>query len=552
MRRPTDNPILRFAISAAVVPSVVFLYFRWLHVNPTTVGFTFLLVILLISAAWGLRYAIFTAVLATVAYNYFFLPPLLRFTIADPQNWIALFAFLVTAVVASQLSERARRGTLHADQRRHEVERLYSFSQELWVSENVFELLNIIPKHIVDSFNVSGAALFLEGKQQAYFFDEASRSLFPIEQLKAISDRGEPVLDREHRMCYMPLRMGVRSVGALGLAGCDLSRESLEAIGSLAAISIERANTVEKLTRSEAARESDRLRSVLLDSVTHAFRPPRTAIKASAETLLSEVELERPQRRDLLAVINEESDRLDRLVGEAAEVVQLDSRQLQFDFAAHHMREAIDPAIQRSQPALRTHNLEVTVPQTLPAVRMDVDRITEVLVHLLDNAAKYSPPETPIHLTVEQRDSEVLTSVADHGPGVDEMEQEMIFDKFYRGRNQRTLIQAFSGKTLDVHTVLRDSKGNTWIGTIGQGLARLRSLPRARVSVLDNGKLQPSSPRPSTQYRALHRVPCAEAPLRLIMKLCGQESRGEGSCPDNLVGSAVSYIVSAWLPAGFC
>jgi two-component system sensor histidine kinase KdpD len=480
VKRPTDNPILRFAISAAVVAAVVVLYSRWLHVNPTTVGFSFLLVILLISAAWGLRYAIFTAVLATVAYNYFFLPPLFHFTIADPQNWIALFAFLVTAVVASQLSERARRGTLHAEQRRHEVERLYSFSQELWVSENVFELLNIIPKHIVDAFDVSGAALFLEGKQQAYFFDEPSRSLFPIEQLKVISDRGEPVLDREHRICYMPLRMGVRSVGALGLAGCDLSRESLEAIGSLAAISIERANTVEKLTRSEAARESDRLRSVLLDSVTHEFRTPLTAIKASAETLLSEVELEKPQRRDLLAVINEESDRLDRLVGEAAEVVQLDSHQLQFDFAAHHMREAIDAAIQRSQPALRTHHLEVTIPETLSAVRMDVDRITEVLVHLIDNAAKYSPPDTPIHLTVERRDSEVLTSVADHGPGVDEMEQEMVFEKFYRGRNQRMLIQG-TGMGLAIAKAIVELHGGKMGVTsqLGRGSLFYFSLPTA-------------------------------------------------------------------------
>jgi K+-sensing histidine kinase KdpD len=107
---------------------------------PEKGGFSLLLVVLLISAAWGLRYAIFTAIVATVAYNYFFLPPLFRFTIADLQNWIALFAFLVTAVVASQLSEQARRGMLYADQRRREVERLYSFSQQLWVSENVFEL----------------------------------------------------------------------------------------------------------------------------------------------------------------------------------------------------------------------------------------------------------------------------------------------------------------------------------------------------------------------------------------------------------------------------
>jgi two-component system sensor histidine kinase KdpD len=478
VKRPTDNPILRFATSAAVVSAVVFLYFRWLHVNPTTVGFSLLLVILLISTAWGLRYAIFTAFLATVAYNYFFLPPLFRFTIADPQNWIALFAFLVTAVVASQLSERARRGTLHADQRRHEAERLYSFSQQLWVSENVFELLNMIPKHIVDSFEVTGAALFLESKQEAYFFDDASRSLFPIEQLKAISDRGEPVLDREHRICYMPLRMGVRSVGALGLTGCDLSRESLEAIGSLAAISIERANTVEKLSRSEAARESDRLRSVLLDSVTHEFRTPLTAIKASAETLLSDVELERPQRKDLLAVINEESDRLNRLVGEAAEVAQLDSHQVHLRFAKHPIREAIDAAIQNSEQALRRHALEVTISQTLPPVRMDVDRIAEVLTHLLENAGKYSPPETPIHITAELRDSDVVTSVADHGPGVDEMEQEMIFEKFYRGRDQRMTIQG-TGMGLTIAKAIVELHGGKMGVTsqLGRGSLFYFSLP---------------------------------------------------------------------------
>lgn len=420
---------------------VVVVYFRWLHVNPTTVGFSLLLLILLISAAWGLRCAIFTAIVATVAYNYFFLPPLFRFTIADPQNWVALLAFLVTAVVASQLSERARRGSVYADQRRREVERLYSFSQQLWLSENVFELLNVIPRYLVESFDLSGAALYLETKQEVYFFDAASRSSFPADELKAISDRGEPVLNREKRICFMPVRMGVRTVGALGLSGCDLSRESLEAVGSLVAISIERCNTVEKLTRSEAARESDRLRSVLLDSVTHEFRTPLTSIKASAETCLSNPKLDETQRNDLLQVINEESDRLNRLVGEAAEVAQLDSHQLQFHFEIHQIREAIDAAVKRSEQALRRHPLEIIVPEDVPPVRMDLERIIEVLVHLLDNAAKYSPPNTPIQITAELQDSMIVTSVADHGPGIDQMEQEMIFEKFYRGKEQRMIIQ---------------------------------------------------------------------------------------------------------------
>jgi two-component system, OmpR family, sensor histidine kinase KdpD len=445
---------------------IVFVYFRWLHVNPATVGFTFLLVILFISAAWGLYFAIFTAFLATIAYNYFFLPPVLRLTIADPQNWVALAAFLVTAVAASQLSERARRSAIHADQRRREVERLYAFSQQLWLNDNVFGLLNAIPKHIVDSFDVSSAALFLEAKQETYFFDERSRNLFPSSQLKAISDRGEPVLDRSHRNCYMPVRMGVRTVGALGIAGCDLSRESLEAIGSLVAIAIERGHTVERLTKVEATRESDRLRSVLLDAVTHEFRTPLTAIKASAETLLSEAELDKSQRKDLLTVINQECDRLNRLVGEAGEVAQLDSHSLHFHLEKHSIAEAIQAAMQGSQAALRGHPVHTTIPENLPPVKMDRDRITEVLTQLLDNAGKYSPPDTPIQITAELRDSEVITSVADHGPGIDQMEQEMIFEKFYRGRHQRTLIQG-TGMGLAIAKAIVELHGGK-IGVMSQ------------------------------------------------------------------------------------
>jgi len=135
VKRPLDKPILRFGLSAIIVAAITFLCYRWLHINYATVGFGFLLAVLFISANWGLRYATFTAILATVAYNYFFLPPLFRFTIADPQNWIALLTFLVTAVVASQLSERARRSALSAEDRRREFERLYALSQQLWLTE---------------------------------------------------------------------------------------------------------------------------------------------------------------------------------------------------------------------------------------------------------------------------------------------------------------------------------------------------------------------------------------------------------------------------------
>lgn len=478
VKRASDNQILRFLASAAAVCAVTFVYHRAVHVNPTTVGFTFLVSILIVSAAWGLRYAIFMAVLSTLSYNYFFLPPLFHFSIADPQNWIALFAFLFTAIIASELSERARREAAQSNQRRREVERLYRFSEQLLVSENVFQLLNVIPRYIVDSFGVTGAAMFLERKQETYYFDSASQSTFPADQLRAISGRGEPVLDREHGVCFMPLRMGVRSVGSLGLSGCDLSRETLEAMGSLAATAIERANTVERLTKTEAARESDRLRSVLLDSVTHEFRTPLTAIKASAETLLSDVELDKPQRKDLLAVINEESDRLNRLIGEAAEVAQLDSHQLQLRFEPHHMKEAIEAAIAQSRSALQNHTVKTSIADNLPLIRMDLDRITEVLVHLLDNAGKYSQPGTQIQITADVSGGEVVTSVADHGPGIENIEQEMIFEKFYRGRNQRMTIQG-TGMGLAIARAIVELHGGK-IGVtsqLGRGSLFYFSLP---------------------------------------------------------------------------
>lgn len=475
--RPLEQ-LLRFAAAAAIDVVIVWFYFKMVRVNPTTVGFTFLLGVLVISAVWGLKYAIFMAFVAALAYNYFFLPPLLHFTIADSQNWVALFAFLITALIASELSARARREALESKHRRHEVERLYAFSQQLLVSDNVFGLLNKVPAHIVESFGVAGVAVFLENKQKTYFSDISVQSLLSTEQLKAISGRGEPVLDRRNRICFMPLRLGVRAIGTVGISGCDLSRETLEAIGSLVAIAIERASTMERLTKAEATRESDRLRSLLLDSVTHEFRTPLTAIKASAETLLSEIELEKPQIKDLATVINEESDRLNRLVGEAAEVAQLDAHQIELRFEPHHIREAVDFAVQQSKHALEGHPLEVMMPETLPPVSMDLKRITEALAHLLENAGKYSPAGTPIHIAAELRNTHLVTSVADHGPGIDDMEQAMIFEKFYRGRNQRLTIQG-TGMGLAIAKAIVELHGGT-IGItsqLGRGSLFYFSLP---------------------------------------------------------------------------
>jgi two-component system sensor histidine kinase KdpD len=475
--------VLRYLVVIALDALIAWFCFHILNRNPTTVGFIFLLAILVVSATWGLRYATFMAVLATLLYNFFFLPPLFTFNIADPQNWIALLAFLTTAIIGSQLSERARREARQATQRRKEVERLYALSQQLLVSENVFELLNKLPAYIAEVFGATGVALFLENKQKIYLSDINVQPLFPQEQLRAVNARGEPMFDHNQRLGYMPMRMGVRPVGTLAVAGCDISRETLEAVGSLVAIAIEHTSTMEKLSKAEAARESGRMRSLLLDSVTHEFRTPLTAIKASAQTLLSEVELDKPQLKDLATVIDEESDRLNHLVGEAAEVAQFDARQVELHMEPHRISEAVRMAIEKVKKMVDKRSIELAVPEDLPAINMDIDRVAEVLVQLLDNAAKYSPPETPIHISAELQNNRVITSVADHGPGIDDAEQTMIFEQFYRGRNQRISVQG-TGMGLSIARAIVELHGGTMGVTsqLGRGSVFYFSLPVATVS----------------------------------------------------------------------
>jgi two-component system sensor histidine kinase KdpD len=420
------------------VAVLVAFYFRVIHANPTTVALSFLVIVLLVAAAWGLKYAVYTSVIATAAFNFFFLPPIGTFTIADPQNWVAMAVFLITGIIASHLSDKARRQTLAADSRRREVEHLYSFSQQLLVTDNVFELLNRIPRLICEEFDLTTAAVFLSGRGQVYYSDATAHGLISADDLKAVSGRGEPGGDTSRGILLVPLRVGVRSVGSIGIIGM-LSRQTFEAIAGLVAIAVERAGAVEKLTRAEAARESESLRTALLDAVTHEFRTPLTSIKAAASTLSSNIELDPAQRRDMLAVIEEEADRLNRLVGEAAEMAQLDARQVRLQMEAADVKEAIDVAVKELQPRLTDHPVEVKLAPDLPRIRMDVQRISEVLRHLIENAAKYSPAGTPIHLTADRTGRLVRVSVADHGPGIDDFEQSLIFEKFYRGRGQRSV-----------------------------------------------------------------------------------------------------------------
>ena len=446
-------------IAATAMAALVVLCYHLLLVklNPTTVALTFLVGVLIVSTNWGLYPAIFMALISTLAFNFFFLPPVGTLTISDPQNWVALGAFLITAVIASELSARARREARSAHERRAEAEKLYKFSQELLSTEKISELLNVTPNYIVESFGVESAAIALTDRPDVY------RSSSVIDRLKyhdlqLVGARGEPQINSQEQIAIIPLKMGVRSVGSVGVSGITPSRETLESMASLIAIAVERAGAIEKLSRTEAVRESEHLRSVLLDSVTHEFRTPLTAIKASVTTMLANDHLAEDQRKELLTVIDEESDRLNRLVGEAAEMAQLDANRVELHLGSHPITEAIEDALVRSKQVLQQHPVEVRAAKDLPLVRMDTARISEVLMQLLENAAKYSPAGRAIQITAEARRRVLVTSVADHGPGIDDLEQSLIWEKFYRGRDQRMQVQG-TGMGLAISKAIIEAHG---------------------------------------------------------------------------------------------
>lgn len=424
---------LRLVGAVALVAAIIFVYYRIIPANNLTVGLTLVLAILGIATWWGFTESIAAAIAGTLGLNYFFLPPVGEFTISDPENWVALAVFLVTAVTASELSVRARQRAAEAIARSQEVERLYALGQTLLLSGSVRSAARDIVNSIIRTFEIPGAVLFNQLTDE--FFRSDGRGLISDEQLRHVAETGEPLNDAGRRIAIVPIRLGGQCTGSLGFVGSSLSAAALNALAYLVAIGIERARTIEETNKAEAARQSEVLKATLLDALAHDLKTPLTSIKGAVTHLLANPH--DAEELELLTIANEEADRLNRLVVEVLEMARIEASKLHPDRAPHNIMDIIQATLKAQEESLKERVIKLRVPESLPVADVDFEFIEQVLKQLLDNAVNYSPPGAPLTISAQAEGERIIVNVADEGKGIPVDEQSKIFDKFYRGRAWR-------------------------------------------------------------------------------------------------------------------
>jgi two-component system sensor histidine kinase KdpD len=421
----------RVVAAVSLVAVITAFYFRILRVNPTTVALSYLVAILLIATWWGIVEATAASVAAVLCFNFFFLPPIGTFTIADPQNWVAFVAFLVTAVVASQLSGRARQRGIDAAGRERDLERLYALSRGLLLSPGGPSIPGAIAHHIADVFELQAVAVYDHHTDTITY---AGPSELPGVEAKLRDVARQAVSFRDASgLVVTAIRLGGAPIGSLAVLDPGLSDTVLQSIVNLAAIGLERARGQEATARAEAARESGELRATVLDALAHEFKTPLTSMKVATSDVLSSISGER--NRELLMIVDEELDRLQALVSDAVHMLRIDAGDFAVHPNRHNLGEVIGWTLRQFEPRLNGHPVVTRVPDDL-SVDADRELLGLALRQLLDNAVKYSAPTSTIEI-IATANGTVDIAVRNSGALIPEGERSRIFERFYRGSQAR-------------------------------------------------------------------------------------------------------------------
>jgi len=477
------------SLGLAGIAGATGVYAGWLHIsNATTVALTFLLVVLITAATARLFAAVLTSIAAMLSFNFFFLPPVGTWTIADPQNWVALFVFLAVSLVASRLSHLARSRASEAIGRRNELARLFDLSREVLVMsatpDAVFHLARSVarrfdldfvaialPSNGAWTISAAGArTLALDEGRLTEAFDAARQSLEFDAYARTYAGHRSMTVDGDV-VRLVPLRVGTKPIGVLAASGRPVEAGTLDTLAGVVAIAIERTRFLEDRKAAELTRQSEELKTALLASLAHDLRTPLTAIRVAA-TNLKATWLDASAREEQGDLILEETERLTRLFTNVLEMARIDAGALERAPRATHPSEIVAAARAQVAHALKDHPLSLTVDSDAP-VQVDARLTASALAQLLENAAEYAPSGTPIDVTTAATETELRIDVRDHGPGIAAADLPHLFERFYRGASAARHRASGSGLGLWIaRELLAAEQGQVWAENCTDGGTR--------------------------------------------------------------------------------
>jgi two-component system, OmpR family, sensor histidine kinase KdpD len=446
------EPHLGSAAAVAIALSIGLLLKEFIAVQ--SISLVFLTAVLASAIAWGLWPSLFAAILSMLAYNFFFMPPLYTFTVGDPENVLALFFFLIVAVIVSNLTARTRSQMVTARSRAKTTAELYAFSRKVAGIGALDDLLWATAYQISSMLNIR-TVLLMPAKEGDGL--EVASGYPPEDHLDSAdmaaarwtwdrnhpAGRGADTLPGGKRL-FLPLRTGSGPVGVIGIdrdtSGALLTpdeRRLLDALCDQAAVAIERISLAKGLDEARVLAETERLRAALLTSISHDLRTPLASILGTVSSLRSfPGKYSAAEREELLATLQEEAERLNRFVSNLLDMTRLESGAIELKLELIDVAEIVGSALQRAGNVVAGHRVEVDIEPGLPMLRLDAVLFEQVLFNLLDNAAKYSPAGSRIDLRAKRDGELVEIEVVDEGPGIPPADFERIFDKFYRVQAQ--------------------------------------------------------------------------------------------------------------------
>jgi two-component system sensor histidine kinase KdpD len=457
---------LRLLASLAGVVVVTVSAYAVIPHNPTTVGFAYLLLVLIIASTWGLPEATLASIAATLCFNFFFLPPIGKFTIADPQNWVALFSFLATALIASRLSARANRQALDAVERQRDIERLYSFSRAILLTDPVEPLAKQLARKLADIFGLDAVVLYDRRTGEIH---RAGPSEFDgmEDQLRDAASQGTSFFDPEHKRVITAVRLGSEPIASFAIQGIYMQDSVLQGISNLIAIGLERARAQDLAHQVEAARRSDQLRTTLLDAMAHEFKTPLTSIRAATTSLLSSPDQPVQSRTELLEVADEEARHLQVLIDDAVDMARLESdnnNQIQLRRELTDPKELVEDVVASLHTQIDERPVDIHAEGSLPQLPLDRRLLKLALKQVLDNALKYSPPRSAVTIRVSDAprsngNHAINFEITDHGQGIPAREQGRLFERFYRSPSVKNQIPGFGLGLAIANTIVQAHHG---------------------------------------------------------------------------------------------